>query len=111
MAYAVNITSRAERDLADLYERINAENSDVALQWYWGLKQTIVTLRKHPNRCPVTGEGGKLRHLLYGRKPHVYRVIFRVRDGQKQVEVLHIRHGARRKLTASDLTEGLRRQI
>jgi toxin ParE1/3/4 len=44
-----------------------------------------------------------LRHLLYGRKPYVYRVIYRVVERQKQVEVLHIRHGARQKLKSSDL--------
>lgn len=32
-----------------------------------------------------------------------YRVICRVLEKQKQVEVLHIRHGARRKLKPSDL--------
>jgi len=45
----------------------------------------------------------KLRHLLYGHKPHVYHVIYRVLEKKKQVEVLHIRHGARRKLKPSDL--------
>jgi hypothetical protein len=38
MAYVVNITSRAERDLAHLYRKINAEYSDLALKWYRGLK-------------------------------------------------------------------------
>ena len=31
MAYLIKITSRAERDLACLYEEINAEHSDAAL--------------------------------------------------------------------------------
>jgi len=31
-------------------------------------------------------------------------VIYRVRENQKRVEVLHIRHGARRTLQASDLS-------
>ena len=33
MAYLVTITSRAERDLAHLYEEINAEHSYAALRW------------------------------------------------------------------------------
>jgi toxin ParE1/3/4 len=103
MAYLVSITSRAERDLADLYREINAKYSDTAHKWYLGLKQAILSLEKHPNRCPLTGRSRNMRHLLYGRKPQVYRVLYRVRDRQKQVEVLHIRHG-RRKLKASDLT-------
>ena len=104
MAYRVNITSRAERDLEQLYTRINAEASDVALQWYGGLQKGIFSLEEHPKRCPVIRAKDKMRHMLYGRKPHVYRVIYRVLERQKQVEVLHIRHGARRKPKATDLT-------
>lgn len=101
MAYVVNLTARAERDLASLYARINAEESDAALKWYRGLKAAILSLEEQPNRCPVTPEKAQLRHLLYGNKPHIYRVIFRVAEKQKRVEVLHIRHGARDKFKAS----------
>lgn len=103
MAYLVNVTLRAERDLAHLFGEINAEYSDAALKWYRGLKEAILSLEDHPDRCPATPEKKELRHLLYGHKPQVYRVIFRVLEKQKQVDVLHIRHGARRKLKTSDL--------
>lgn len=103
MAYLVDITSRAERDLADLYGKINAESSDAALTWYRGLKEAILSLEEWPKRCPLVRKRDKLRHLLYGHKPHIYRVIYRVVEKQKHVEVLHIRHGARRRLKTSDL--------
>jgi len=98
MAYAVSLTSRAGRDLTHLYEAIHAGDSDSALRWYRGLKESILSLEAQPNRCPVTPESDKLRHLLYGNKPHIYRVIYRVVEKQERVEVLHIRHGARRRL-------------
>jgi toxin ParE1/3/4 len=94
MGYLVNITSRAERDLAHPYREINAEYSDAALKWNRGLKEAILSLEEQPNRCPVIRRSDKLRHLLYGHKPHIYRVIYRLLENQKQVEVLHIRHGA-----------------
>jgi toxin ParE1/3/4 len=103
MAYLVKTTSRSERDLANLYREINAEHSDAALKWYRGLKAAVLSLEEQPNRCPVTPENDKYRHLLYGNKPHIYRVIFRVLEKQKRVEVLHIRHGARKRTKASDL--------
>jgi len=103
MAFLVNITSRAERDLAHLYEEINAEHSEAALKWYRGLKEAILSLEEQPNRYSVTRENDGLRQLLYGHKPHIYRVIYRVLERQKHVEVLHIRHGARRKFKPSDL--------
>jgi toxin ParE1/3/4 len=101
MAYLVRITSRAERDFASLYQDINAGESDAALKWYRGLKEAVLSLEEHPDRCPATPEKKQLRHLLYGNKPHIYRVIYRVLEKQKRVEVLHIRHGARQKLTSS----------
>jgi len=103
MAYLVRIASRAERDLVSLHGEINAPDSAAAQQWYAGLKHAILGLAERPNRCPATPETEKLRHLLYGRKLHVYRVVYHVNDRRKQVDVLHIRHGARRKLRASDL--------
>jgi plasmid stabilization system protein ParE len=103
MAYLVNITPRAERDLAHLYEQVNAEFSAAALRWYEGLKEAILSLEENPNRCPLTRKSDKLRHLLYGAKPRIYRVIYRVLERQQHVDVLHIRHGARRKIKSSDL--------
>jgi plasmid stabilization system protein ParE len=103
MAYLVNITPRAERDFGDLFLEINASESEAAFRWYRGLQDAILTLRQHPDRCPVTPERKLLRHLLYGSKPNVYRVIYRVIERQKRVDILHIRHGARQRFTASDI--------
>ncbi len=102
MAYLVNLSARAQRDLAQIYKRIHADDSDGALRWYRGLKQAILSLEEQPNRCPVTPENEKLRHLLYGNEPHVYRAIYRVVEKQKSVEVLHIRHGARSGFQGTD---------
>lgn len=103
MAYLVNITALAQRDFASLYREINAEQSDAALKWYRGLKEAVLSLEELPNRCPVTPEKAQLRHLLYGNKPHVYRVIFRIVEKRKRFDVLHIRHGARDKLKAPEV--------
>ena len=101
MVYEVSITARAERDLTILYDEKNVQNSPAALRWYSGLRKAILSLEQFPNRCPVTREVKTLRHLLYGRKPRVYRVIYRVIEREKKVEILHIRHGA-----MSDLEPG-----
>lgn len=103
MTYLVNLTARAERDFASLYEEIHVAESGAARKWYMGLKKAILSLEEMPHRCPATPENRQLRHLLYGRKPHVYRVIFRILEKQKRVDVLHLRHGARREMTESDL--------
>ena len=63
MAYLVNVTARAEHDLALLYVQIKAEDSGAALKWYRGFKDAILNLEEQPNRCPVTPESDKFRHL------------------------------------------------
>jgi toxin ParE1/3/4 len=103
MAYLVKLMPRAQRDLASLFEYTHAAESATAFRWYAGLSREILTLEASPNRCPPTEENRELRHLLYGRNPHVYRIIYRVIEEHKRVDVLHIRHGARRQFRTSDL--------
>lgn len=103
MAYRVRLTKRAEHDLALVFDSVHAAESDAAFHWYEGLEREIASLKEHPNRCPFTPESNRFRHLLYGNKLHIYRVIYRVIEEKKRVEVLHIRHGARRRLRPSDL--------
>jgi len=103
MAYLVRFTSRAERDLALLYDEIYASSSGTAREWYFGLKQAILSLAELPRRCPLTREDKRLRQLLYGTKPHFYRVIYRIDEKRLEVDVLHIRHGARRQFKRTDL--------
>jgi toxin ParE1/3/4 len=103
MAYAVKFGLRAERDLDALYERINAEHSDPALNWYQDLRDAILSLERKPNRGSIFQKSARLRQLLYGHWPHIYRVIYRVLEKQKEVEILHVRHGARRRPRITDL--------
>jgi toxin ParE1/3/4 len=103
MACLVNVAVRAERDLVLIFDVINAEHPDAAIKWYRGLKEAILSLEEQPNHSPETPETPKLRHLLYGHKPHVYRVIYRGMEKSKQVDVLHIRHGARQRFKRSEV--------
>jgi plasmid stabilization system protein ParE len=102
MAYLVNVTPRAQRDLDAIYAAINAEFCDAAFRWFNGLESAILTSEETPERCPVTPEDASFRHLLYGRRPHVYRVIYRIAKSRK-VDVLHIRHGARQAFKLDEL--------
>lgn len=98
MAYRVSLTTRALRDLALIYRYIQADVSAQAFTWFNGLEEAIYSLEQHPNRGPRTPEDKTLRHLLYGKKPHRYRIIYEVEEPTHTVNVLHIRHGARDKM-------------
>jgi toxin ParE1/3/4 len=107
MAYLVEFSARAIRDLEVLYVEKDAAESNAAARWYNGLEEAVAALGWYPHRCPLAPEAGKLkrklRQLLYGKKPNVYRVIYELDEGRQAVWVLTIRHGARRKLKPSDL--------
>ena len=107
MRYRVEFAARAARDLEILFVEKNAQESPTAARWYNGLEEAVYALETRPSRCPVAPEARKLKrslqHLLYGKKPHVYRVIYEVEEKRQTVWVLAIRHGARRKIQASDL--------
>ncbi|MEO6802498.1 MAG: type II toxin-antitoxin system RelE/ParE family toxin [Granulicella sp.] len=94
-AYHVELAERAMLDLESIYAEIDAENSPAALRWYVGLEEIIFSLDQLPDRGTRTEEDRKLRQLLYGSKPHIYRIIYSINRPAKQVTVVHIRHGAR----------------
>jgi toxin ParE1/3/4 len=107
MEYRVELTDRAFRDLAILYEEKHVEESKAAARWFNGLEQAVDTLQSLPHRCSAAPESKKarrkLRHLLYGKKPHIYRVIFEIDEPRKVVTVLTIRHGAMETATPEEL--------
>jgi toxin ParE1/3/4 len=99
MAYRVELTIRAQQDLNYIFDRITADDSAIAGAWYSGLQKAIRTLANLPRRCPINAESRKmkaeLRHLLYGSKPDVYRVIYDIDESRKLVRVITIWHAAR----------------
>ena len=103
MAYVVSVTARAERDLDEIYEHIHVAESAAALRWFHALRRAVFSLQEHPNRCALTPESKKLRHLLYGHKPRIYRVIYLVVDDRKQGLRSPRRHGAQRRFRTSDI--------
>jgi len=98
MAFLVDLAARASRDLQVLFDEKHVSDSIAATLWFIGLERAVLTLENHPRRCPVAPETKKakreLRHLLYGKKPHVYRIIYEIDQRKKLVHVLTIRHGA-----------------
>jgi plasmid stabilization system protein ParE len=95
MEYRVDISRRAKRDLIEIYEFINAETSTQARDWFNRLEAVIATLKSNPSRSATTREDRTARQILYGSKPHSYRIIYDVNAKDNVVTVVHIRHGAR----------------
>jgi toxin ParE1/3/4 len=107
MAYRVEFTGRAARDLAYIYEHIRAADSPVASRWFNGLEAAVDRFEGLPRRCAVAPEakrtGRTLRQLLYGNRPNIYRIIYEIDEGKRVVSILAIRHGARELAQPEDL--------
>ena len=102
MQYLVRMSDRAARDLEAIYEFIHVDSSHAAFAWFNDLCDAIDSLRRFPERGTITPEDAKLRHLLFGQNPDVYRIIYRVEKRRAVVDVLHIRHGARAPFSGPD---------
>jgi toxin ParE1/3/4 len=99
MAYRVELSRRAELDLLRIFAFIHASESQGAARWFCGLESQIQSLADLPNRGTVADYDQDLRFVLYGNKPHIYRILYRIDEESESVAVRHIRHGARKALS------------
>lgn len=110
MAYTVSLAATAEADAYAAFERIREVAPASAATGLASLFTAIRTLADIPARCPVIPEADELgrpvRHLLYGKRPGVYRIIFDIQDVSEEgprVRVLRIWHGTRDRITTEDI--------
>ena len=94
MTYEVRLAPQAIRDLRSLLLEKQAETSYHAAVWFFGLQDAVFSLEEMAHRSSKTTESSDLRHLLYGTKPHVYRIIYSIDEEARRVNVAQIRHGA-----------------
>jgi plasmid stabilization system protein ParE len=102
MDFRVELSDQAQRDIAALYDWLLSQYvGDAGERWFIALRTAIGSLATFPSRCPLAPENQdspvEVRQLLYGRRPHVYRILFAI-EGDL-VQVLHIRHGRRRPIS------------
>lgn len=102
MDFRVELSDQAQRDIAAIHDWLRLQQAGTeAERWFTALGAAIDSLSSLPSRCPLAPENRDLsvevRQLLYGRRPHVYRILFSINGNV--VQVLHIRHGRRRPMT------------
>lgn len=104
MTYKLIVAPPALADLDEAYRWIAERSPENAARWYNRFLDALSTLERFPRRCEVAPEsrhvGLEIRQLLYGRRGGVYRVLFTIRG--REVHVLHVRHAARRTMTAEE---------
>ena len=109
MTYRVVLHRLAKVDLYGYY-RFAAQHSIVdASRWLDRFETALHTLSERPERCSLSREGHKLklelRDFLFGKRPHVYRVVFIINEST--VRVLRICRSRRNTLSAEQINEAL----
>jgi toxin ParE1/3/4 len=94
--HRVEFSSAANEESFEIMQWIAEDSLEAAIRWRRGLDEALARLRTFPRSCRIAAEsmhvGVDVRQLIYGS----YRVLYRV-DG-RTVQVLHVRHGAPRRL-------------
>jgi plasmid stabilization system protein ParE len=103
MAFRVEISLQAERDAESILEWLLLEKAGRSgIDWFLALDDAFASLAQFPERCPIAPESTRfpleVRQLLYGRSPHMYRILFTISGDT--VSVLHVRHGRRKPLSS-----------
>jgi toxin ParE1/3/4 len=106
MTFHVRIGKSATREIEQAYQWLLCEAPLVhADAWLDGLRRAIAGFAEFPNRHGLAREaattGLDVRQLLYGKRPHVDRVLFLVIG--ETVHVMHVRHGARNQLWRGEI--------
>ena len=101
MAFTVEFSARARRDIDEIVGYIQADSPVDATRWRQRLQEKMNAMRTMPEACGFAPENDKSQHevrqLLHGR----YRVLVTIRE--RKVFVLTIRHGARRLMAADEI--------
>jgi toxin ParE1/3/4 len=102
MAYKVVVMPSAQADLEEHADFIAEDSKHHAQQWLRGAREKILSLSENPQRFDVIAEsaelGAEIRDVLH----YSHRIVYRIRDSDKVVEVLRVWHMARRSLTSRD---------
>ncbi len=97
----------AQRDIAEAHLWLAEQAPDAADRWFDGIYDTIGSLEIFPERSPLAPESkffnSEIREIFHGRRQHKYRILFTV--SEKEVHILHVRHGARLALGETESSE------
>jgi len=95
--WSVIVERSAQQDIEDAYLWLADRDFEAAVRGFNDLSNTIGSLERFPERCPLAAETGffgrEIRQICHGRRQHKYRILFTI--GERTVHVLHVRHGAR----------------
>ncbi len=106
MPRTVSVPQNVLRDMARTARSIAKNVSEASARtWRKRIEVVFQNLAKDAEQWPEAEEAGlfglDLRCCLVGRRPHVYRILFRIDEAS--VEIVKVRHAAQDYLTEDEL--------
>ncbi|MDB5296744.1 MAG: plasmid stabilization system protein [Phycisphaerales bacterium] len=105
MSYAVRMTPTAEAQLAAAYQYLHDRAPKSARQWLRDVYQAIDALEAMPLKFGVAPEAKYLGEPLRHRIVRSHRIIYRVDESERVVQILYVRHGAQKVVGEPDRDE------
>jgi plasmid stabilization system protein ParE len=90
--YRLIYTQRALNDLAEILGHIAKDDTDAASRFGTSLIEHVELLTRFPRLAGLIRKRFLVRKLLHSP----FLIYYRVREGKREIEVLHLRHGARK---------------
>lgn len=109
MAYQVVLADAAKAGANRVYDWVVERAPIRGPEWFEQLIDSLYSLERLPYRCPLAREAKEaqreIRCLLFGKRKHVYRILYEIDEPRQAVWILHIRHGALQDLTPEELSQ------
>ncbi len=92
MDYRLLYTQKALSDLAEIIGHIAEDDAEAASHFGSSLIDHVELLARFPRMGGLIRKRAQVRKLLHSP----FLVYYHVRDAKREIEILHIRHGARK---------------
>lgn len=96
MDYHLFYTQKALNDLAEVIGHIAEDDAAAASRFGSSLIENVDLLARFPHMGGLIRKRAQVRKLVHSPFLIYYRVYYRVNNAQRGIEILHIRHGARK---------------
>lgn len=103
MAYEIQFTASARRDLLDTCHYLEEAAPEYVRHWLEGIFRTANSLREMPLRHALIAESSRVGRPLRSLRYRSHRLVYEVDDVNELVTILRIYHSARAPLQVSDL--------
>ena len=103
MRYTVQVAATAKADLAETFVYLGDVSPEVAERWLRDAEQAINALGTFAGYGPAR-EAAVLGRPLRQRVFQSYRIVFSVDEAEGRVDVIYVRHAARRTVGEDDDT-------